>query len=149
MLYSMFPSFVYFIHSSNNVYVSIPVSQFLPPHSFPPWYPYICSVCLCLYFCFANKMIYTIFSRFHTYALSYDICFSLSDLLHPVWYSLGPSTSLQMTQVRSFLWLSNIPLYILIPSETLLGRLYFEKCWDVTFSCSRPLILKFIPICKL
>ena len=28
----MFPSVVYFIHSINNVYVSIPVSQFLPPH---------------------------------------------------------------------------------------------------------------------
>ena len=29
--------------------------------SFPPWYPYICSLCLCLYFCFASKIIYTIF----------------------------------------------------------------------------------------
>ena len=52
------------------------------------------------------------FSRFHIYALIYDICFSLSDLLHSVWQSLGPSTSLQMTQFRSFLWLSNTPLYI-------------------------------------
>ena len=29
---------------------------------FPPWYPYICS--LCLYFCFANKIIYIIFWGF-------------------------------------------------------------------------------------
>ena len=54
------------------------------------------------------------FSRFHIYALIYNVCFSLSDLLHSVWQSLGPSTSLQMTQFRSFLWLSNIPLYIYI-----------------------------------
>ena len=52
------------------------------------------------------------FSRFHIYVLIYDICFSLSDLLHSVWQSLDPSTSLQMTQFHSFLWLSNIPLYI-------------------------------------
>ena len=51
------------------------------------------------------------FSRFHIYVLIYDICFSLSDLLHSVWQTLGPSTSLQMTQFCSFLWLSNILLY--------------------------------------
>ena len=52
------------------------------------------------------------FSRFHIHALIYVICFSLSDFLHSVWQSLDPSTSLQMTQFCSFLWLSNIPLYI-------------------------------------
>ena len=52
------------------------------------------------------------FSRFHIYALTYNICFYLSDLLHSVWQSLDPSMSLQMTQFRSFLWLSNTPLYI-------------------------------------
>ena len=52
------------------------------------------------------------FSRFHIYVLIYDICFSLSALLHSVWQSLGPSISLQMTQFHSSLWLSNIPLYI-------------------------------------
>ena len=44
--------------------------------------------------------------------LIYDICFSLPDLFHSEWHSLGPSMSLQMTQFLSFLWLSNIPLYI-------------------------------------
>ena len=33
------------------------------------------------------------------------ICFPLSDLHHSVWQTLGPSTSLQMIQYRSFLWL--------------------------------------------
>ena len=51
------------------------------------------------------------FSRFPIYALRYDICFSLSDLL-PVWQFLDPSTSLQMTQFRSFLWLSNSIIYV-------------------------------------
>ena len=39
------------------------------------------------------------FSRFHIYALIYNICFSLSDLLHSVWQTLDPSTSLQMQLV--------------------------------------------------
>ena len=57
------------------------------------------------------------FSRFHIYVLIYDICFSLSDLLDSVWQSLDPSASQQMTQFRSFLWLSNIPLYICTTSS--------------------------------
>ena len=61
LLHSMFPSVVHFTRSINNVHVSTPVSQFLPPHPFPPWHPYICSLRLCLYFCFATKIISTIF----------------------------------------------------------------------------------------
>ena len=48
-----------------------------------------------------NKIVYTNFFRFHVYALIYDICFSLSDLLHSVWQSLGPSMSLQNLQSRN------------------------------------------------
>ena len=47
-----------------------------------------------------------------TYALKFDIRFSLSDSLPFVWLSLGPATSLQMTQFLYFLWLNNIPLRI-------------------------------------
>ena len=39
-------------------------------------------------------------------------CLSLSDLLHSVWSSQSPSMLLQMAFFHSFLWLSNIPLYI-------------------------------------
>ena len=47
--------------------------------------------------------------RFHIYVtIQY---FSLSDLLHSMCQTLGSSTSLQMTQFCSFLWLSNIPSY--------------------------------------
>ena len=71
MLYSRFSLVIYFIHS---IYMSIPVSRFIsPPPLSPPWCPYICSLHLCLYFCFANKIIYTFFFFFifHIYALIY------------------------------------------------------------------------------
>ena len=56
-------------------------------------------------------------SRFHIYVLIYSICFSLSDLLHSVWRSLGPSTSLQITRFHSFLRLSDVPLYTCVTSS--------------------------------
>ena len=62
----------------------------------------------------ANRLIWTQLSRFHTYALIHNICFTLCDLLHSVWQTLGPTPSLQMTQFYSFLCLSNIPLYTCI-----------------------------------
>ena len=36
----------------------------------------------------------------------------MSDLLHLVWYSSGPHMLLPMALFSSFLWLSNMPLYI-------------------------------------
>ena len=87
MLLSLCPSFPLPLHVLKSilyVYVFIPV---LPLHSSVPF-----------------------FFRFHIYALAYGICFSLSDLLHSVWQTLGPSTSLQITQFRFFLWTSNIPV---------------------------------------
>ena len=83
MLYSwfLFSLVIYFIHTVNSVYVSIPLSQFIPILLFLPWYPYVCSLCLCLYFCFVNKIIYTYFSRTHIHVLIYGICFSLSEFI--------------------------------------------------------------------
>ena len=107
MLYSRSLLFIYFTYSIDSVYRSIPISQFIPP----PFVLYIC-----LYFCFVNKIVYSNFFRFHIYVLIYDVGFSLSELLHSVWQCQGPSTSLQMTQFRSFLWLSN-------PAETLIKAL--------------------------
>ena len=119
VLYSMFPSVIHFIHSINNVYVSIPVSQFLSPHPFPPWYPYICSLCLFLYFCFATKIIWIIFldSRYMRYYTIFAFLFLTYFTLYEqsLGHSLGPFTSQQMIQFHSFLWLSNIPLYIHVP----------------------------------
>ena len=119
-LHSRFLLVTCFIHIS--VYMSIPISQFIPPPPHPH-FPTFMSICL-----FSTSALQTSFlpckpvhlyhfSRFHIYALIYNICFSLSDLFHSLWQSLGPSTSLQMTQFRSFVWLSNIPLYICTTSS--------------------------------
>ena len=43
------------------------------------------------------------FSRLHIYMLIYNICFSLSDLLHSVWQTLGPLITLQKIEFYSFL----------------------------------------------
>ena len=53
-------------------------------------------------------------SRFHICALIYDICLTLSELLHSSSMSLlhSSSISLEQTQMHFFLLLSNIPLYI-------------------------------------
>ena len=55
--------------------------------------------------------------RFSTTAPPGKPYFSLFDLLPFVWQSLGPSTSLQITQFSFFLWLSNIPLCICATSS--------------------------------
>ena len=54
----------YFIRSVNGVYVSTATLQFAPTPSFPPWFPYVYSLCLCVYFFFANKTICIIFLGF-------------------------------------------------------------------------------------
>ena len=60
--------------------MSIPISK----SPFSPLEAYVCSLCLCLCFCFVNKIVYTTFFRLHTYAIIYNVCFSLSDFLHSV-----------------------------------------------------------------
>ena len=118
-LYSRFFLVIHFIHIS--VYMSIPISQFITPPPPASRFPPLVSICLfstSLSLFLPCKPVHLYhFSRFHIYALIYNICFSLSDLLHSVWQSLDPSTSQQMTHFHSFLWLSNIPLYICTTSS--------------------------------
>ena len=52
-------------------------------------------------------------SKFRIYGLIYSICFSLT--YFPLYNRLVSSTSLELTQMHSFLWLSNIPLCIYVP----------------------------------
>ena len=85
-------------------------SRFRPPSPHP-----LCSHVHYLYLCFGIGLICTVFSRFHIYGFIYSICFSLSDLLHTIGQTLGPSMSVQITLFHSFYWLSNIPLYIYVP----------------------------------
>ena len=85
--------------------MSIPISQFihLP---FPPWYPWICFLHLCLYYCFINKIIYTNFFRF-TYVFSSvtQSCSTLCDLMNcsmprlPVHHQLSESIQTQVHRV--------------------------------------------------
>ena len=89
---------VYFAYG--NVYVSVLLYQFAPP-SPSPLCPQVCFLCLCLLCCPADEFIRTILLD-HIYALVYNICFSLSDLLHSMQLVLGSSTSLELTQMCSF-----------------------------------------------
>ena len=102
--------------------MSIPIFRCIapppPPCHFPPLVSiHLFSTSMSLFLPCKPVHLYH-FSRFHIYGITtYDICFSLSDLLHSVWQSLDPSTSLQITQFHSFLWLSNVPLYICTTSS--------------------------------
>ena len=115
-LYSSFLLVFYFIHIS--VYMSIPISQFIPPQ--PPPHPATCpplvsirlfSTSVSLFLPCKLVPLYH-FSRFHIYALIYDICFSLSDLIHSAWQSPGLSTSLQMTQFPFYGWVIFHCIYV-------------------------------------
>ena len=77
----------------------------------PPLCSHVCSLSPHLYSCPANRLISTIFLD-SIYVLIPSICFSLSKLLHSVQQALVSSASLKLTQIHSFLWLSNILLYI-------------------------------------
>ena len=70
--------------------------------------------------------------RLHIYVLAYCICFSLSDLLHSVWQTLTPSTSLQITPFRFFLWLSIA--FLLAGSSSLYFSLKFLGYPGITLS---------------
>lgn len=77
------------------VSVVIHVNPSLPaPPTFllSPWCPCIGSLCLCVYFYFTNKIVYTNFFRLHMYALIH-ICLFPSDLLHSIRRSPGPFMS--------------------------------------------------------
>ena len=92
---------------------NLPIIPPQPPHSPGPMSTHSFSTSASL-FLFWNWTIFPLyhFSRFHIRALMYNICFSLSDLLRSIWQTLSLSTSPQMTQFHSSLWVSNIPWYI-------------------------------------
>ena len=85
MLYSIFSLVIYFIPSINNVQVSIPSSQFFPPPSPLSVHTFVLCVSVSASALQIGSSIP--FFWFHIQALIYDVCFSLSDLLHSVWYS--------------------------------------------------------------
>ena len=85
VLCSCFPLAICFPFGS--VYMSMPLSNFIPVYPSPSLCPQVHSLRLRLYSCPAPRffMAFFFFSlRFHIYVLAYCICFSLSDLLHSV-----------------------------------------------------------------
>ena len=94
VLCGCYPLAIYFTFDS--VYMSMPLSHFIPAYPSPSPCPQVHSlVGQHLYSCPAPRffMTFFFFLRFHIYVLAYGICLSLSDLLHSVWQTLGPSTS--------------------------------------------------------
>ena len=110
-LYTRFSLIISFIRKS--VYVSVPNSWFIPL-SFPfclrahsLW-----SLCLRVYYCFINKIVYTIFFQVS------HICLNIRYLFFSFWLNLTLYDGLQVHPCLSkwpnfipFLWLSSIPLH--------------------------------------
>ena len=82
MLCSRFSLVIYFIHSSVYINMSISTSQSIPLFFFPLYvHPFV--LYACVYISALQRGSSVPFSRFHICVLIYNICFSLSDLLHP------------------------------------------------------------------
>ena len=94
-LYRSFPLIICFTHDS--VYTSVLLSQCVPLSPSPAVSA----------FPFSTGSVRNIFSRFHTYALICNTCFSPSDLLHSI-----RGIHHTKTDSDSLLRLSNIPLCI-------------------------------------
>ena len=101
-LQSNFPLVIYFTPGNGNV--SILLSQFVPPSPSPTVPTSLFSMSASLLLPYRQVHQYHHLTRFHTYVLIYSI-YSLSDLLHSVLKALGPFTSLELSQMHSFLWL--------------------------------------------
>ena len=95
----------------------MPLSHFVPAYHCPSPCPQVHSIHLRLYSCPAPRFFRTFFFlRFNIWVSIRYFFFSFW-LFHSVWQTLCPTTSLQITQCRFFLWLSNIPLYICTTSS--------------------------------
>ena len=96
LYYSNSPLPIYFTYG--DVYISMPLN------SSHPLLPRVClqvhSLHLHLFSC--PEIHQYAFSRFHINALIYNICFSLSGILHSVLQALGSSTAVQLTQIHSW-----------------------------------------------
>ena len=104
------------------------------PVSRPPLPPVSACHSLGLGFCCCpgTRFISAVFLDY-TDVLIHDVWFSLFNLLHSVRQALGPSTSVNMTQFCSFLWLSSIPLHI-CTTFSLSIHLSMD-IWVVSMSC--------------
>ena len=78
-------SYLFNVHQCIHVHPNLPIH---PTTTTPCCFPPLVSICLfstSVFLFLPCKPVHLYhFSRFHIYALIYDICFSLSDLLHSV-----------------------------------------------------------------
>ena len=135
VLCGCFPLAISFTFGS--VYMSMPLSHFVPAYPSHSLCPQVHSlVGLHLYSHPVPRffMIFLFFFRYHIYVSAYSICFSLSDLLHSVWQTLGPSTSLQITQFWVFLMIRRPPRSTLFPYTTLFRSLWYMTLFELWFS---------------
>ena len=111
-----------------NVHVSVLFCQIIPQSPFPTEFKGLVSMSVSsCHYCL---------SKFHIYALIYNICLSLTDLLHFVQQAPVSSTSLELTQMHFFLQLSNIPLStclitslsIHLPMDIQVASSYCKQC---------------------
>ena len=88
------------------LHMAVYLCQTLPPDSSHPLLPLLCphvrSLLASLFLPWNSVHLYHC-SWLYIRALTFDTSFSLSDLLHSVWQTLGPCTSLQISQFQSFL----------------------------------------------
>ena len=124
------------------------LSQFIPPSPSRTVHTSLLSMSAALllpYMCVHQNHL----SRFHTYVLIYDI-YSLYDLLHSVLKALSSSTSLELSQMHSFLcpWVMSFNWYkkgtILLPW----GIVYILVLVDCVFSGNVNLSLMFTMSCS-
>lgn len=93
-----------------SMYVSFPVSQFIPSLSSPlPTNMFV--LYTCDYFCFVNKCIGTIFVD-SSYTWHHDICLPLSDWLYSIWHCV--------------FWLEHSCLCL---NWLLIGMYWLPFCW--------------------
>ena len=104
------------------VSMSGPFPQCIPSPVLLSAHTFFC-LCLCLYFCFENKFIYTIFID-STYMHYNWFFFLFMAYFNLYWQSLGSSMTLQMAQFYSFLWLGNIAAVKLKDAYSLEGKLW-------------------------
>ena len=106
-LQSTFPLAICVTRGDGNV--SLLLSQCVPTSPSPTVSTSLFSMSAALLLPYRQVHQYHHLSRFHTYALMQDICSFLSGLLHSVLKALSSSTSLELSQMRSFFWLWVIP----------------------------------------
>ena len=119
LCYGCFPLAIYFTFGS--VYMSMPLSYFVPPSPSPSPCLQVHSLHLCLHSCVALRFIRTIL--FFYFFLDSIICVSIQYLFFSFWLTslcMKDSRSIHLTTNNSisfFSWLSNIPLYICATSS--------------------------------